>query len=143
MISVHDIALNAGYAAAYAGVGVFLMLVSFAVIDVLTPGDLRHQLWGERNRNAGILVGSNLASVALIVTAAIAASEGRLAVGLTYTVIYTVIGLVAMALTFFIVDLFTPGKLGAIVIAPESHPAVWVHAIAHVGTALIISASIL
>ncbi|WP_279103275.1 DUF350 domain-containing protein [Gordonia bronchialis] len=143
MISIADIALNAGYAAAYAGVGIFLMLVSFAVVDVLTPGDLRRQLWADRNRNAGILVGSNLFAVALIVTAAIFASEGRLAVGLTFTVIYTLIGLAAMILTFVVIDLFTPGKLGELVIDPQPHPAVWVHGVAHVGVALIIAASIL
>ncbi|MCH5644038.1 MULTISPECIES: DUF350 domain-containing protein [unclassified Gordonia (in: high G+C Gram-positive bacteria)] len=143
MISIGDIALNAAYAAAYSGVGVLLMLISFAVLDVLTPGNLRHQLWADRNRNAGILVATNLLSVAIIVTAAIVSSEGRLAVGLTYTVVYTIIGMAAMALTFVIVDLFTPGKLGELVVDTESHPAVWVHGVTHVGTALIIAASIL
>lgn len=56
VVSIGDIALNAAYAAAYSGVGVLLMLISFAVLDVLTPGNLRHQLWADRNRNAGILV---------------------------------------------------------------------------------------
>ena len=73
MISADAILTNTYYAAAYAGVGVLLMLISFAVIDALTPGNLRHQLWIDRNRNAGILVGSNLIAVAIIVTAAIAA----------------------------------------------------------------------
>ncbi|MGV9860163.1 DUF350 domain-containing protein [Gordonia sp. NPDC003425] len=143
MISVDALVTNAYYAAAYAGVGVFLMLISFAVIDALTPGNLRHQLWADRNRNAGILVGANLIAVAVIVTAAIVASEGRLAVGLTYTLIYTLIGLVVMCVTFFVVDLFTPGKLGDLVISPESHPAVWVHGISHVAIAFIVAASIL
>lgn len=143
MISAHAILTNTYYAAAYAGVGVLLMLISFAVIDALTPGNLRHQLWIDRNRNAGILVGSNLIAVAIIVTAAIAASEGRLAVGLTYTVIYTLIGLAVMCATFFVIDLFTPGKLGEIVIGTESHPAVWVHGISHVGIAVIVAAAIL
>lgn len=143
MISANTIALNAGYAAAYAAVGIALMLISFVVLDALTPGNLRHQLWADKNRNAGILIGSNLAAIALIVTASIAASEGRLGVGLTYTVIYAAIGLAAIAITFLVIDLFTPGKLGELVVSPEPHPAVWVHGVSHIGIAMIVAASIL
>ncbi len=92
-----DMTENAYAAGAYAGVGVILMIVSFAIVDLLTPGGkLRQQVWSERNRNAGILVGANLFAVAIIVTAAIVASEGRLLEGLTYTVVYSAIGLVVM-----------------------------------------------
>ncbi|WP_439031573.1 DUF350 domain-containing protein [Gordonia terrae] len=138
-----DIAENAYAAGAYAGVGVILMIVSFAVLDLLTPGKLRHQLWTDRNRNAGILVGSNLLAVAIIVTAAIVASEGRLVEGLTYTAVYSVIGLVVMGVTFLVIDVLTPGKLGELLVHPESHPAVWVQGVAHIGVSIIIAASIL
>ncbi|KAF0971087.1 MULTISPECIES: DUF350 domain-containing protein [Gordonia] len=138
-----DMTENAYAAGAYAGVGVILMIVSFAIVDLLTPGKLRQQVWSERNRNAGILVGANLFAVAIIVTAAIVASEGRLLEGLTYTVVYSAIGLVVMGVTFLVIDALTPGKLGEILVQPESHPAVWVQAIAHIGVAIIIAASIL
>ncbi|WP_238421814.1 DUF350 domain-containing protein [Gordonia sp. 'Campus'] len=138
-----DIAENAYAAGAYAGVGVILMIVSFAILDLLTPGKLRHQLWTDRNRNAGILVGSNLLAVAVIVTAAIVASEGRLVEGLTYTIVYSAIGLVVMGVTFLVIDVLTPGKLGELLVHPESHPAVWVQAVAHVGVSIIVAASIL
>ncbi|MEE4022090.1 DUF350 domain-containing protein [Gordonia sp. PKS22-38] len=140
---LEDLIRNAYSAAAYGATGMVLMLLSFAVIDALTPGNLRHLLWADRNRNAGILVGSNAFAVAIIVTAAIVASEGRLFEGLTYTVVYTVIGVVIMTVTFFIIDLFTPGKLGELVVHPESHPAVWMHGVVHVGIAMIVAASIL
>ncbi|MDS1115517.1 DUF350 domain-containing protein [Gordonia westfalica] len=138
-----DMTENAYAAGAYAGVGVILMIVSFAIVDLLTPGKLRQQVWSERNRNAGILVGANLFAVAIIVTAAIVASEGRLLEGLTYTVVYSAIGLVVMGVTFLVIDALTPGRLGEILVQPESHPAVWVQAIAHIGVAIIIAASIL
>ncbi|MGV9709257.1 DUF350 domain-containing protein [Gordonia sp. NPDC003424] len=134
---------NAYAAAAYGVTGMILMLLAFAVVDVLTPGNLRQQLWADRNRNAGILVGSNLGAVAIIVAASIVASQGRLLEGLTYTIVYTIIGIVIMVLTFFVIDLFTPGKLGELVIQPESHPAVWVHGVAHIGIALIVAVSVL
>lgn len=138
-----DMFQNAYAAAAYAVVGVALMGVSFALVDLLTPGKLRQQLWADRNRNAGILVGSNLLAVAIIVAAAIVASEGRLLEGLTYTVVYTFIGLIIMGATFAIMDLFTPGKLGELLIDPEGHPAVWVHGILHVAVGVIVAVSIL
>ncbi|MFE0751256.1 DUF350 domain-containing protein [Gordonia sp. NPDC058843] len=138
-----DIAENAYAAGAYAGVGVILMIVSFAILDLLTPGKLRSHLWTDRNRNAGILVGSNLFSVAVIVTAAIVASEGRLLEGLTYTAVYSAIGLVVMAVTFLVIDLLTPGNLGELLVQSESHPAVWVQGIAHIGVSVIVAASIL
>ncbi|SDU66372.1 DUF350 domain-containing protein [Gordonia westfalica] len=138
-----DLTENAYAAGAYAGVGVILMIVSFAIVDLLTPGKLRQQVWSERNRNAGILVGANLFAVAIIVTAAIVASEGHLLEGLTYTVVYSAIGLVVMGVTFLVIDALTPGRLGEILVQPESHPAVWVQAIAHIGVAIIIAASIL
>ncbi|GAB17561.1 hypothetical protein GOEFS_035_00930 [Gordonia effusa NBRC 100432] len=134
---------NSYAAAAYSASGIALMVASFAVVDLLTPGNLRHQLWFDRNRNAGILVGSNLAAIALIIVAAITASEGRLGEGLLYTVIYTAIGIVLMAITFLLIDLVTPGKLGELLVDVNPHPAVWVQAVAHIGIALIISASIL
>ncbi|AZG46169.1 DUF350 domain-containing protein [Gordonia insulae] len=140
---IRDIFENAYAAAAYSAVGVALMAISFVVLDLLTPGKLRQHLWAERNSNAGILVSSNLAGIAIIVTAAIVASEGRLVEGLTYTVVYTVIGIVVMAVTFALIDLATPGRLGELLLHPERHPAVWVQCVAHVGVSLIVAAAIL
>ena len=118
---------NSYSAAAYAGVGVVLMAVSFVVIDALTPGRLSDHLWGARNRNAAVLVSSNLAGEAIIVAAAIVASEGGL----------------VMALAFVLVDLLTPGKLGEILLEENPHPAVWVHATLHVAIGVIVAVSIL
>ncbi|GAC80514.1 protein of unknown function [Gordonia malaquae] len=138
-----DLLRNSYSAAAYIGTGLLLMVAAFAVIDALTPGDLRRLVWFDRNRNAAILVGSNLAATALVIVASINASEGRLAEGLVYTFAYSVIGIVAMSIAFLVVDMLTPGKLGDLVVHPDPHPAVWVHAVTHIGIALIICASIL
>nr|WP_202422512.1 DUF350 domain-containing protein [Gordonia sp. SID5947] len=123
--------------------GVALMAISFIVLDLLTPGRLREHLWAERNRNAGILVSSNLAGIAIIVTAAIVASEGRLVEGLVYTAVYTAIGIAVTAATFALIDVATPGRLGELLLRPEPHPAVWVQSVAHVGVALIVASAIL
>ena len=64
-----DTLRNLYSAAAYCGLGLVLMTAAFAVIDVLTPGDLRRLMWFDRNRNACILVGSNTAAIALVIVA--------------------------------------------------------------------------
>jgi uncharacterized membrane protein YjfL (UPF0719 family) len=140
---IRDILTNAYAAGAYSAVGVALMAISFVVLDLLTPGKLREHLWADRNRNAGILVSSNLAGIAVIVTAAIVASEGRLVEGLTYTAVYTIIGIVVMAVTFALIDVATPGRLGELLLHSEPHPAVWVQAVAHLGVSIIVAAAIL
>lgn len=134
---------NSYSAAAYAGVGVVLMAISFVVIDALTPGKLSTQLWGTRNRNAAVLVSSNLAGEAIIVAAAIVASEGDLGEGLVYTIVYALIGLVIMAVAFVLIDLATPGRLGEILLDETPHPAAWVHATLHVAIGVIVAVSIL
>lgn len=130
-------------ALAYCGVGVALMVLGFVVVDILTPGRLRHQIWAERNRNASILLGSNLVGVAIIVVAAISASESGLGPGLTSTAIYGVLGLVVMGLSFVLLDALTPGKLGAMVSDDEPHPAVWVSAAVHISVGCVVGVALL
>ena len=47
-----------------------------------------------------------------------------------------------MALSFFALDALTPGKLGALLLQEDRHPAVWVSAAAHIAVALMICAAI-
>lgn len=129
-----DELLNAVLGAlAYSAVGIVLMVLGYLVTDWLTPGKLGELIWTQRNKNAGILLASNVIGVGLIVVGAIwASSEGSLLVGIVSTFIYGVIGLVAMAIAFLILDWVTPGDHGAIVVAEGTQPAVWVSAAMHV-----------
>ncbi|MFC4376383.1 DUF350 domain-containing protein [Nocardia halotolerans] len=137
-----DLAADAGAAFAYSLVGIVLMAVGFGLVDLLTPGDLRAQIWLERNRNAAILLASNLFGVGIIVATAIWTSEGKIAQALLASAIYGVIGLAAMALAFVLLDALTPGDFRAVVADPEPHPAVWVTAAAHIAVALVVAASL-
>ncbi|MBQ1046857.1 DUF350 domain-containing protein, partial [Micromonospora sp. C72] len=56
---------------AYGVVGVVLMAVGYVLVDVATPGKLHELIWVERNRNAAVLLSSNLIGVGTIVVAAI------------------------------------------------------------------------
>ncbi|GAA1670067.1 hypothetical protein GCM10009830_14920 [Glycomyces endophyticus] len=119
-------------AVAYSAVGIVLMVLGYLVTDWLTPGKLGELIWTERNKNAAILLTSNVLGVGLIVVGAIWASEGGVVRGVVSTFVYGVIGLGAMAIAFLILDLLTPGKLGDILTEDELQPAVWVTAAMHV-----------
>ncbi|MFG2165188.1 DUF350 domain-containing protein [Micromonospora chersina] len=127
---------------AYGVVGVALMAVGYVLVDVATPGKLHELIWAQRNRNAALLLASNLAGVGIIVVAAIAASADDFALGLVGAAAYGILGLVIMAAAFLLLDMATPGKLGELLVDPEPHPAVWVSAVVHLATGAIIAAAI-
>lgn len=127
---------------AYGAVGVVLMGIGYALVDITTPGKLRDLIWVHRNRNAALLLSSNLVGVGIIVVAAIMASDDDFARGIVGASAYGLLGLVIMAAAFLLLDLLTPGKLGEILVQEEPHPAAWVSAVVHVATGAIIAAAI-
>ncbi|MCX4469049.1 MULTISPECIES: DUF350 domain-containing protein [Micromonospora] len=127
---------------AYGVVGVVLMGVGYGLVDVATPGKLHELIWTERNRNAALLLSSNLLGVGTIVVAAIVASEDDFVIGLVGAAAYGIVGLVIMAAAFLLLDAVTPGRLGELLVDPEPHPAVWVSAVVHLATGAIIAAAI-
>jgi uncharacterized membrane protein YjfL (UPF0719 family) len=127
---------------AYGAVGVVLMGIGYVLVDVTTPGKLRELIWTDRNRNAALLLASNLAGVGIIVVAAIMASDDDFVRGIAGASAYGVLGLIIMAASFLLLDVVTPGRLGEILVDPEPHPATWVSAVIHLATGAIIAAAI-
>jgi uncharacterized membrane protein YjfL (UPF0719 family) len=126
----------------YTVLGLVLLLLGAILVDLLTPGRLRHQVWGERNRNAAIVLSSALLSIGAITFTAIMGSDEDLVRGLLSTAIFGVLGLALMAGVFWLLDMLTPGKLGTIIVDPDAHPAVWVTACSNLAVAAIVCASI-
>ncbi|NEW42263.1 DUF350 domain-containing protein [Nocardia cyriacigeorgica] len=139
---LEDLPADAGAALAYSGVGIALMALGFAIVDILTPGNLRRQIWIERNRNASVLVSANLLGVGMIVATAIWTSQGAIVAALAASAVYGVIGLAAMALAFLLLDLVTPGEFRGVVTEKELHPGVWVTAALHIAVALVVAAGL-
>lgn len=127
---------------AYGAVGTALMALGFLLVDLATPGKLRELIWVHGNRNASVLLGSGLIGVGVIVTTAILTSDDALGAGLLSTVIYGLIGLVLMSVSFVLLDVATPGKLGEILSREEPHPAAWVSAAVHLSISAIIAGAI-
>ncbi|MGX7825611.1 DUF350 domain-containing protein [Actinokineospora sp. 24-640] len=127
---------------AYGGAGLVLMALGYVLVDVATPGRLADLIWVERNRNAAILLCSGLLGIGVILTTAILTSDDSLGTGLANTAVYGLLGLALMALSFVVVDVLTPGKLGEVICAEEHHPGVWVSATAHLVVSVVIAAAI-
>ena len=132
-----------GYAAAYTGVGIALLVLGFYALDLLTPGNLGRHIAEHRSLNAAIAVSGGFLGQGAIVFASIwtnaTSGFGR---ALLYTVVFGILGVLLQAVAFLILDLITPGKLGAYVTEIEFHPASLVLAAAQLSVAAIIVASI-
>jgi uncharacterized membrane protein YjfL (UPF0719 family) len=137
-----DVFSEVGIAATYGLVGLVLMAIGFLLVDVLTPGNLREQVWVQRHRNAAILLATNMLGVGVIVATAIAASENDWAEGLVSTFVYGLLGLVLMGLSFVVIDAVTPGKLGALLMEEQPHPAVYVSGASHLAVSAIVAVAI-
>lgn len=138
-----DLVSDMGIALLFGLVGIALLVVGYKVIDVLTPGDLGRQLCEDRNRNAGVIVGSGVLSIGIIVTSAIVASDGDLGQGLGQSAGFGLVGILLLAVAFAVIDLITPGKLGDVVMGEEGHePMVFVTGAALISVGAIVAAAI-
>ncbi|MER8047227.1 DUF350 domain-containing protein [Streptomyces sp. NPDC094032] len=137
-----DIVNGLGRASAYGALGVVLLILGIFLVDLLTPGKLGRQIWEDRNRNAAILLSSALLGIGGIVFTSIWTTYEDFAKGLVSTAAFGLLGLVMMAVAFVVVDLVTPGRLGATLVDPEPHPAVWVTASCNIAVSAVLSASI-
>ena len=126
----------------YGVVGIILLVVGFLVIDLLTPGKLGDLIIHERNRSAGIVAAAGLIAVGTIVTTAIASADGSLGEGLAETAGYGGVGVLMLGLAFFVIDLFTPGKLGDFVVGEGEQPAAWMTGAALLAVGAIVAAAI-
>ncbi|POM25011.1 hypothetical protein BTM25_36520 [Actinomadura rubteroloni] len=140
---MNSVVHESGAALAYGAVGIALMALGYLVVEVTTPGRLGDQIWLERNRGAALILAAKLLGVGTIVATAIVTSDDGLAQGLLETSVYGIIGIVLTVVAFYLLDLLTPGKLGATVVASDVlHPACWVVAAADLATAGIVAAAI-
>lgn len=109
----------------YFVIGSAVLALGFVALDVLTPGNLRRQVYTDRNPNAAILVGANHLSLAIIVVTAILTSDDQLGQGLVDSAVYGLLGVVLQAVALRLLDAFVPGHLRALVDEPRMSGAAW------------------
>jgi len=139
---VNDLAFDLLAGLAYGALGLVLLAVGYVAIDLLTPGRLTDLIYRDRNWNAAAVVASGLVAIATINVTAIVTSHDDLDKGLAYAAAFGLLGIVLLAISFVVVDKFTPGELGEIVCAAERHPAVVVTVVNHVAVGAIVAAAI-
>ncbi|GAB3360624.1 DUF350 domain-containing protein [Modestobacter lapidis] len=134
---------NIGYAVAYTGVGLLLLVVGALALDLLTPGHLARHIYEERSVNAGIALAAGfLGQGAIAFTTIWTNATSGFGRALLYTVVFGLLGVLLQAVAFLILDLLTPGKLGEMLMQVPFHPASLVTAASQLAVAAIIVASI-
>ncbi|QXJ24521.1 DUF350 domain-containing protein [Actinomadura graeca] len=140
---MNDILHEGGATLAYGALGIALMALGFLVVEITTPGRLGHQIWTEGNRGAALLLAVKLLGTGLIVTTAIVTSDSDLSDGLVDTAVYGLLGIALMVLAFYLLDMITPGRLGATLVDGAAvHPAGWVVAAADLAVAAIVAGAV-
>jgi uncharacterized membrane protein YjfL (UPF0719 family) len=132
-----------GYAAAYTGVGILLLVVGAVALDLLTPGHLARHIYEERSVNAGIALAAGfLGQGAIAFTTIWTNATSGFGTALGYTVVFGLLGIALQVVAFVVLDLLTPGKLGATLMQVDFQPASLVTAAATLAVSAIIVASI-
>ncbi len=109
---MNDIVNGLGRAGAYGALGLVLLVLGIFLVDLLLPGRLGRQIWQERNRNAAVVLSSSLLGIGGIVFTSIWTTYDDFGKGLVSTAAFGVLGLVMMAVAFFVIDLVTPDGWG-------------------------------
>nr|WP_206037834.1 DUF350 domain-containing protein [Rhodococcus sp. HNM0569] len=117
---------------AYFVVGLLVLSGGFLVLDVLTPGNLRHQVYVDKNPNAAIILGANHLALAIVVVTAIWTSSDGFAQGLVDSAVYGLVGVILQAIALAGMNLVLPGRLVELVGETKMCGAAWA-----VGTTLV------
>jgi uncharacterized membrane protein YjfL (UPF0719 family) len=127
---------------AYAAVGTVVLALGYVVLDAITPGNLRHLVYEDHNRNAAVLAGANVLALSGIVTTAIVTADDDLGKGVLDATVYGLLGIVLLAAAFKVLDKLTPGNLGQICTDPQGTSAVYVTAAFQLGLGVVLAAAI-
>ena len=122
-ISAESLAQNVIAAILYFIVGVAVLALGFAMVDVLTPGSLRHMVFVEQRPNAVAVASGMYASLAIVVISAIVASSVQLAQGLVDAAVYGVVGVALQGLALVVLEVAVPGRFRDLIADERLHPA--------------------
>ena len=93
------------------------------MVDLLTPGNLRHMVFVERRPNAVAVACGMYAALAIVVVAAIVASSNELGQGLVDAAVYGLVGVVLQGLALVVLEVVVPGRFRDLIADERLHPA--------------------
>ncbi|GAA2404108.1 DUF350 domain-containing protein [Nonomuraea africana] len=129
--------------AAYAVLGMVLLIVGFYAIDLATPGKLSAVIKIERNPNATLLATSGLAAVGLIVAASIWSSGGALHEGLLATAVFGLVGIAMQTVAMLVFDLVAGISVRELIKESELQPGARLLAVTHLAIGLITAVAVI
>jgi uncharacterized membrane protein YjfL (UPF0719 family) len=131
-------------AVVYLGVGIGLLVLAAFVVDLLTPGRLVVHVMEHGSYSAALVLAAALLGQGVVIFTAIwTNAESGFGDALLWTVAFGLLGVALTAVSFLVVDLLTPGKLGQVVSRPGPvQPAAVLAAAGQLAVALIVVASI-
>lgn len=123
-------------------VGVAILSLGFVLADLLTPGNLRLQVFREHRPNAVAMTVAMDLSLALVVASSIAASSFGLAQGLLDTFVYGIIGVALQAATLVVIEIVGPGRTRDLIKSPSLHPSAIAAAVTLLAVGIVNAAAI-
>jgi uncharacterized membrane protein YjfL (UPF0719 family) len=110
-------------------VGTAVLILGFIVVDVLTPGKLRQQVFIDRRPNAVVLACANYIALAAVIISAITNSYSKLGQGLVGVAVYGLMGVVLQGIAILSMHFVIPGDFHEHIDEPELHPAAFATAV--------------
>jgi uncharacterized membrane protein YjfL (UPF0719 family) len=110
-------------------VGTGVLILGFIVVDILTPGKLRQQVFIDRRPNAVILACANYIALAAVIISAITNSYSKLGQGLVGVAVYGLMGVVLQGIAILSMHFVIPGNFHEHIDEPELHPAAFATAV--------------
>lgn len=107
-----------GVSLAYFGVGALILAAGFVVLDLLTPGSLRHHVFVDHRPNAAALHAASALALAIIVVTVMTNASDPLAWGLVDVIVFGLLGIFFQAVTLVILELVVPGRFRDLVASP-------------------------
>jgi uncharacterized membrane protein YjfL (UPF0719 family) len=129
--------------AAYAALGVILLIIGFYVLDLAIPGKLSQLIKVDRNPNATLLTCSGLAAVGLIVSVSIWSSGGALHEGLLATLVFGLVGIAVQTVAMVAFDKVAGISVRELVKEPNLQPGTRLLAVTHMVIGLITAAAVI
>ena len=123
-------------------IGVGVLALGFLALDLITPGNLRTQVYLDHNPNAAILLAANHLALAIIVVTAIMTSADHLGQGLVDTAVYGLVGVVLQAVALRVLDAIIPADLRDLVNEPRMRGSAWAVAVSLVAIGAVNAAAL-
>jgi len=121
----------------------FVVLVAgFAMVNLLTPGNLRRLVFVDRRPNAVVLACAMYAALAIVIIAAIFTSSNQLAEGLLGVALYGIVGVALQGTALVILEIAVPGRFRDHIEAAQLHPAAFATAVMLLGVGGVIAAAL-